>query len=192
MQKPLPPHKPEIIHQSAIRAHRLRPHSRPTRRHIFHPHLRHQSLARPHKLPLPQRPPKLRQPISPVLPRHRPKSRIHKYFHRLAQIEIAPPISLAPERQHRIRSRVHIPLNPPREVHSQKRIPRIRHGINQAPHQLLPRRVHIVILPAPCAPPDRYTAPRNSPHTAPKNLPLAFVPPLHSPKHRIPQLQRPS
>src|ERR1039457_3860974 len=148
MQKPLPPHKPEIIHQSAIRAHRLRPHSRPTRRHIFHPHLRHQSLARPHKLPLPQRPPKLRQPIFPVLPRHRAKSSIHKYFHRLAQIEIAPPISLAPERQHRIRPRVHIPLNPPREVHSQKRIPRIRHGINQAPPQLLPRRVQIVILPA--------------------------------------------
>ena len=83
-----------------------------------------------------------------MLPRHRPKPRIHEHFHRLAQIDIPPPVSLPPERQHRIRTRIHIPVNPPREVHPQKWIPWIRHRINRPPHQLLPRRRQIVILPA--------------------------------------------
>src|ERR1700687_967726 len=148
VQKPFSPHKPEIIHQRAIRPHRLRPHSRPARRHVFHPHRRHQPLAGPHQLPLLRRPPKLRQPIFPVPPRHRPKPRIHEHFHRFAPIEIPPPVSLPPERQHRVRPRIHIPLNPPREVHSQERILRIRHRINQPPHQLPARRRQIVILHA--------------------------------------------
>src|SRR5208282_2432609 len=50
----------------------------------------------------------------------------------------------------------------------------------------------MLVHPPPCAPSDRYTAPRNSPHTAPKIPPPAFAPPRHSPKHRIPQPQRPS
>src|SRR6266404_55613 len=76
-----------------------------------------------------------------------------------------------------------------------------------APNRNTPRETERSSSPdrlPPSAPPDRYTAPRNSLHTAPKDLPLACGPPprplprpilrptLHWATDRIPPLLRPS
>src|SRR6266403_3102707 len=76
-----------------------------------------------------------------------------------------------------------------------------------APNRNTPRETERSSSPdrlPPSAPPDRYTAPRNSLHTAPKDLPLACGPPprplprpilrptLHWATDRIPPLPLPS
>src|SRR5439155_20156671 len=107
-----------------------------------------QSLKRGHKGSLVDRSPHLAAAGLPVTGSHFPKAGIRQGFQHIFETNVRPPVAFPLEREYGIRTSFHTAYRHSREMDTEKRKPRIRHGVDQVLHQEVPRRNQFVVLAA--------------------------------------------
>src|SRR5438874_12372456 len=85
----------EILHQLAVRRHRLRPHARTARFQVLEPNLRHEPLQRFAKQPFAERASQFLPTHALVPPQEPPQARVRRRVKKIAQVDVALAIALA-------------------------------------------------------------------------------------------------
>src|SRR5206468_518398 len=117
-------------------------------RQIVRPDLRHEALQRPAEQLAAEGPPQLVPGHGRVLPQEAPEAAIAQRVEEIAGLDVGFAITLARERQDRIRSGLNPAVNQAREMDAEKGEPRVGNRIDEIPDEGLPLRPDLVILSA--------------------------------------------
>src|SRR5256885_443971 len=141
-------HDPEIIHERALRRHRLRPYAGAAGADVLGTQRGHEALERFHERALGERAVDLVGAGLPVFLRHGAEAGEAERVEQLARFHAAPRVALARECEHGVGAGLDVAVARPREVHAEEREFRVRHRVDQAVDQILPLRAQHVVLAA--------------------------------------------
>ena len=138
----------KIINKIPLGQHRLRAHARAAGFNIVGADFRHQLLQRARELRLRKRAPDFIAAHARIFCEKSPKPRKEKRVRQITRIDGRPLVAFTRKRQHRVWPRFDAAVDQPREMHAEKWKLRVRHRINQMPHQKLPLLFDLIILAA--------------------------------------------
>ncbi len=138
----------EVVDQPAVAAQRLRAHPGRRRHQVAGGDAGHEPRQAAGERVPGQRAPDLGGAGHQVLRGEPPQARPGEAVRDVAHRHVRPGVALARQGEHGVRARVHVALDPAGQVHAEEREPRVRHGVDEAAHQLAGLRRELEVLAA--------------------------------------------